>query len=370
MQNGSTLRVRRRQDLTVHEGLPVGTYTVHLDERAGEFFLETIEDFELPKKIYGSSTNNADRILTTFQSRPLTTGVLLSGIKGAGKTLLAKQTSVLGREMGIPTIVINKPWHGDMFNAFIQSINTPAIVMFDEFEKVYNYQEQRALLTLLDGVFPTKKLFLLTTNSTHGVSEFLRNRPGRIFYNFEFSTLGEAFIREYCEDNLKDKKQIEDVIRYTNIFSFFNFDMLAAAIEEMNRYGETLAQVLDVLNIVPETQANETYELTLVVDGTEFLLDKNYGHFSPNQFTYTIWDDDDMPEAVAKDKAAAKAVTALVDTEEYGSKYFEFGPQLICNYDQVANKFTYRKERNGHVAELHATRNKSVETWKYHPDAF
>jgi hypothetical protein len=370
MKTGSTLRVRRKADMEVHDSLPVGTYTVHLDERAGEFFLEQIEDFDLPKKIYGNSTNYADRILSTFNSRPLSTGVLLSGIKGAGKTLLAKQTSVKARDIGIPTIVINKPWHGDMFNSFIQSLDAPAIVMFDEFEKVYDYQEQRAILTLLDGVFPTKKLFLLTTNTTGNVSEFLRNRPGRIFYNFEFSTLGEAFIREYCEDNLDDQDQVEDVVRYTNIFSFFNFDMLAAAVEEMNRYGETLAQVLDVLNIVPETQANETYELKLVMDGREFLLDKNFNHFSPNQFTYTIWADDDMPEQIAKDKSAKKAIEQLADKEDYGSNYFEFGPQLICNYDQVQNKFTYRKERNGYAAELHATRNKVAETWRYNPSAF
>ncbi len=370
MQSGSTMRVRSRSDLTVHDRLPVGTYTVHFDERQNEYFLEAIEDFVLPAKIYGKSNDYATRILNTFQDRPLSTGVLLSGIKGAGKTLLAKQTALMARELNIPTIVINRPWHGDQFNTFVQSLDSPAIIMFDEFEKVYDYSEQRAILTLLDGVFPTKKLFLLTTNSTGSVSEFLRNRPGRIYYNFEFTTLGQDFIREYCEDRLTDQSRVDEVIKYTNIFSFFNFDMLAAAVEEMNRYNESLAEVLNVLNVVPETKHDETYEMTLVVNGKSFLVDRNYGGFQPNQFKYTVWTDEDMPEEIQKDEEAKNALESLVVPDEYGSKYVDFEPNLICNFDQVLNKFTYRKERNGNIAELHATRNKQEVIWNYSPDAF
>ena len=60
--------------------------------------------------------------------------------KGSGKTLLAQHTSILAaKEHGIPTIVVNKPWFGDNFNSFIQSISQPLIIFFDEFEKVHMY---------------------------------------------------------------------------------------------------------------------------------------------------------------------------------------------------------------------------------------
>ncbi|HRZ82907.1 MAG TPA: hypothetical protein P5069_10620, partial [Candidatus Hydrogenedentes bacterium] len=45
----------------------------------------------------------------------------------------------------------------EAFNTFMQAIEQPLVVLFDEFEKVYDDQEQQALLTLLDGVYPSNK---------------------------------------------------------------------------------------------------------------------------------------------------------------------------------------------------------------------
>jgi len=63
----------------------------------------------------------------------------LVGEKGSGKTLLAKYISIAAaKERGIPTIVINHPFHGDEFNLFMQSIQEPVIVLMDEFEKIHD----------------------------------------------------------------------------------------------------------------------------------------------------------------------------------------------------------------------------------------
>ena len=55
---------------------------------------------------------------------------------------------------------------------------------------------QDAMLTLLDGVYPAKMLFLLTTNDKYKVSNHMRNRPGRIYYVIDFEGLSSDFIRE------------------------------------------------------------------------------------------------------------------------------------------------------------------------------
>lgn len=367
IQTGSTFVPAHDDDVKVHDTLPVGTYVVKFDKQQGTFYLARADDFTLPKKIYGKADNKASRILDTFESRPLSTGVLMSGIKGAGKTLLAKQVSVMAQERGIATIIINHKWFGDEFNSFIQKIDVPVIVLFDEFEKIYEYYDQQKILTLFDGVFPTKKLFMLTSNTTNNVSEFLRNRPGRIYYNFTFDTLEQKFIEEYCRDCLDNLDHLESILTYTSIFTFFNFDMLVAAVEEMNRYGETLAEVLEVLNILPEGNKNETHTISVIVAGAEYVIDPSYKGFSPNQFRYTLWMDDDMPKSLNNAPPVAKSeLTAVTGSDsEFDTEAIIFDSHHITNFNQDKNQFEYTLTKNGATVTLNATRNERVDDWKY-----
>ena len=80
----------------------------------------------------------------------------------------------------------------------------------------------------------------------------MRNRPGRIFYMIDYKGLDVNFIREYCEDNLKNKQHIDSIANISTIFDAFNFDMLKALVEEMNRYNETPQEALRMLNVKQE----------------------------------------------------------------------------------------------------------------------
>lgn len=260
IKSGTRYDVSATAAIDMKDKLPVGTYTVKVDPRSGVFFLEVIENFEMPGKIYGDTLQNVDRILQTFNSRPASTGVMLTGEKGSGKTLLAKMLSIKAAESGIPTIVINAPWCGEEFNSFIQTIEQATIIIFDEFEKVYDHKEQEAMLTLLDGVYPSKKLFIITSNDKYRVNEHMRNRPGRIFYRLDYKGLDRDFIIEYCEDNLVNKTYIDTVARIAVMFTEFNFDILKAMVEEMNRYDESPQQVMKVLNAKPEASEDARFD--------------------------------------------------------------------------------------------------------------
>eukprot|EP00985_Skeletonema_marinoi_P011179 scaffold5297_cov108-Skeletonema_marinoi.AAC.7 len=194
-----------------------------------------MNDYQINGKIYGDLVKKSDRILNTFLDQPKSTGTLLVGEKGSGKTLLAKYIFIAAKERGIHTI----------------SIQEPVIVLMDEFEKVYttgadehgrwrgdaNYQAK--LLTLLDGVYSSRKLFLLTSNSKNSMDSHMMNRPGRLYYMLEFNGLDASFVEEYCEDNLVQKEYIP-----------------AAMVEDMNRYKEGPAEVLKYLNVRPDERGN------------------------------------------------------------------------------------------------------------------
>lgn len=274
LKTGNTYRVTDEATIDITRELPAGNYTVKQDMQ-GNLFLEEIDTFGSPKKIYGDTMRNVARILTTFADRPAATGVMLTGEKGSGKSLLAKMLSITAARDGVPTIVINRPWRGDEFNTLIQTISQPCIVLFDEFEKVYDREEQEEILTLLDGVYPTKKLFVITSNDSYRVDQHLRNRPGRIFYLIEYKGLEADFIREYCEENLNAQEYTDTIVKISSIFSAFNFDMLKAMVEDMNRYNESPQEVLKVLNVKQEFDDGALYHCKLQIGGVEI---KDFDH--------------------------------------------------------------------------------------------
>lgn len=284
LKSGNTFRVSTKEAMDLHEKLPAGNYVVKEMPMDGPLYLEHIESFEIKGKRYGDLDKNTDRILNTFMNRSASTGVMLAGEKGSGKSLLAKNLAVeAAARYGIPCIVINAPWIGDKFNAFMQMIEQPCMVLFDEFEKVYDNDDQEKALTLLDGVFPSKKLFVLTCNDKWRVNQHMRNRPGRLFYMIDYKGLDTAFITEYCNDNLKEslKKHTEKLCQIASLFAQFNFDMLKATVEEMNRYDEEPQDALRMLNVKPEFDEGNKFDVKVIREGEEL----KEGELESNQWS-------------------------------------------------------------------------------------
>ena len=391
--HGSRITVGKAADSIVHDRLPANTYTVHFSDMMG-FYLEQIGDFTLPDKIYGDADRQAGRILETFHKRKGSTGVHLDGVKGSGKTLLVKAISQIGREQhNIPTIVINNPFHGDPFNAFIQSICTDAIIVFDEFEKTYGWQEQSKILTLFDGVYQSRKLFLLTTNNSSDCSSYLKNRPGRMFYSLSYDVLDEATILEVLTDKLIDQSQVPSIVKYAQVFTFLNFDMLVAIIEEMNRYNETLEQVLTMLNVQPEMRRDDKFEIEIVVNNQAPYPYESTSGYDPNTWSDYIdgyhiiqaalpeaerGDDDDDDDddndgrvSIESDSATARvdaALTASTPTSNSGAigissnDSVRVGPQHLTAFDASKGIFTYEVTIGRQKIAVLVTREKTDTT--------
>lgn len=179
----------------------------------------------------------------------------------------------MANEKEMPVILVNDAF-GDFteqFVDFLQTLDQQCVFLFDEFEKSFDESDQESLLSVLDGAEITKSLFLFVANDRYRINEFMFNRPGRIYYRFEFSGLQSDFIREFIEDNLKDSSKIESCFQLCVAFQKLNFDMLKAVVEEINRYGEQPAEAIKLLNV--ELNYNENrYNIFLLENETETIV--------------------------------------------------------------------------------------------------
>ena len=366
-RNGNNFTVADDNSVDIHKKLPAGNYIVKKDPMSGALFLQMVDSFKPNGKLYGTTTKDASRIINTYMSRDVSTGVLLTGEKGSGKTLLAKTLSIECANLGFPTVLINAAWEGDAFNKLIQDISQECVILFDEFEKVYDSDEQESILTLLDGVYPSKKLFVLTCNDKWRIDSHMRNRPGRIFYSLEFIGLEPEFIAEYCEDNLDDKTQIPNVIKVGAMFAQFNFDMLKALVEEMNRYKEPARLALRMLNAKPEFGGDSEFNISVSEDGktlpAAWINNKRWegNPLSVDHITIHIH------RKVKKSPDEVDSLAAILDEDDEDDGYTALrvrGDELIAMFPQDG-KFIFRTQDKYEVTLTRISKASS-----FHWDAF
>lgn len=230
--------------------LPKGIYSVGCGPDIGFFLEPDLTITGRVGKIYGNTQTLAKRVLNTYLERGISTGAAFHGYKGTGKSMLVREICHDALDIDMPVILINRQFAGEDFNKFISNIIQPAVVVFEEFDKVYTEKDAiNNLLTLLDGLFNSNKLYLFSTNST--LPEYLENRPSRVYYSIPFgSRLSDEVIREYCNDHLDTKSAIDSIIRVANVSHTFNFDMLQAIVEESNRYpSEDVSELIKFINV-------------------------------------------------------------------------------------------------------------------------
>lgn len=185
-------------------------------------YFEEDGSLSLPAKVYTTKSDDIfiKRVNTYFQkTSKLSTGVMLSGIKGTGKTVMAK---VIAKNSNLPIIIVDEDYPTGRINDFFRKFETPVTIIFDEVDKHWDTEN---LLGWLDGVQTNaKKLVLFTCNNEDRVNDYLKDRCSRVRYIRHFEANDNArFLREI----LQDKGIAEDKIKDTYTFIVNNFGLLS-----------------------------------------------------------------------------------------------------------------------------------------------
>lgn len=241
------VRVVRQQYLILKD-YRKGIYEVKVS-MTGFYLSKIAESFTFDYKLYGLNQKFIDYVLKTYENTTGNLGVLLDGIKGTGKTVVAKElcnrlqlSVILVQSMGVDT-------NSKLIKYLSTSIDFDCIFFFDEYEK--EFKNSSDVLSFMDGTYNSsyRKVFLLTTNELK-VDPNLLGRPSRIRYKKSFSNLSEEVTREILNDILEDKTAIEKVIELTHSMNIITIDLIKAIATEINIHGvEALPNIKETFNI-------------------------------------------------------------------------------------------------------------------------
>lgn len=218
-------------------------------ERVVKFTLNG--EMNLPSKVYQTRKDKifVERVLKNFNSADKnTTGVLLTGDKGTGKSVTAK---VLAEKAKLPIIVINPELEEKYLEEFFKEFDNPVCILFDEVDKNF---DTKKMLTFLDGMHKTaKKLVIMTANDEECLSSYIKNRCSRIRYYRNYNMQDDA--REYAEliceaKGIENKEEVVDFI-VKNI-KYPSIDNISSFIDEIiftKDWNLTLSEVLEFMNI-------------------------------------------------------------------------------------------------------------------------
>jgi len=261
-----------------HDKLPVGNYTLQFNESNGQFFLTQQIDFKLPSKLYGDF-NFIDRWIKSYEHNSAKNlGILLSGTKGTGKTVAAQ---LFCQRMNKPVIFITEAYNGPGFEAFISDPHfSDSIIFIDEFEKVYRRDEEsNSLLTLMDGMYHTKLIFLLTANDPSSINNKLKNRLNRVKYHKIYSKLDAATVAEIVDDLLKKPAYRDSVDKFVETVDMLTMDVLTSIIREVNLFDESALECAKFLNLTAEP---EYFNITVTYKGTDYKCDGQFVNYRKN----------------------------------------------------------------------------------------
>lgn len=226
---------------------PGMVYSINVDRYTDVISLEETSGLSLPSRVYCTQRDERfiDKVINSYNlSESGFTGVMLAGLKGSGKTVMAK---VIANKSGLPIINIDKNIRPYILRNLVEKLgDTSVCFLFDELDKVLEDYDDSVLLQVLDGSDTKgKHMILFTCNDDDEISEYLIDRCSRIRYWREFDEMSPSLIMEVLNDKLNDKKEVKSLTDFIkDNFKVCSFDNIASFVKEANDYPTTTFEEL------------------------------------------------------------------------------------------------------------------------------
>lgn len=259
--------------------LEAAVYRLTEDDETDNLFLVRVQrNFDFSHKIYGLDSKFIAHVLKTYNTfQENTLGVLLSGVKGSGKTVTAKQ---LCNSLGLPVVIVTQ--NHKRLPEFLNNIKQDVVVFIDEYEKIFidddKKDDQNMLLSTMDGALSNgfRRVFLLTSNDP-AINDSMLERPGRIRYHKKYKDLPISIIMQIVDDRLIHKELRDQTIAFISELKTITIDIMKSVIDEVNIHKEDPKEFESFFNVRKASKTYGVYEVN-VVDGfeTETLITKKF----------------------------------------------------------------------------------------------
>jgi len=307
------IHVHRQASTDMTTRLEPGEYEIKFN---GEnfFIRERSTEVNPTSDVTQTALDRSNMIYSAFLSRKgESTGAILHGIHGGGKTLISELITINAIKDEIPVIHVNEYVIGDFMRDVISTVGR-CVLVFDEIDRTHGPSQLNKLTSFFSDSSIKDTLFILTTNNVEKLPAVFNDRPGRFLFKMAFDgcTLEDLSVLTFSPryEKVQWASGINDFLGiYTSVVRP-SYDVLKAVMDIAVHSSsvENLQQSLIEYN-VPALLNDEV--INLVVNSKEKHSNITYGLSSFPDFDQSLIEHDLHPDLNLGLYEGRELITAL-----------------------------------------------------------